>query len=117
MDLQVELGIDLDTTITVVATVGDGAISGAYVKLFLPVDSDPRSNARTTVRTFETGVQIERRYDLPTGSPPRIEVDITSGGSAIAVSVSAYSTGKNGSTVPVSVAGISGETQALVVTT
>lgn len=112
--MEVIIGTGVDTSITILAKVDETAgISGANVRVFEEETADPHSHVETIVKPFIAAVTVERRYNLPAGSPTRIEVQITAGNTGLPVSVSAFTTSAGGSSVPVTATGVTGESIAV----
>lgn len=112
--MEVIIGTGVDTSITILAKVDETAgISGANVRVFQAEDADPHSHVTTVVKPFIAAVTVERRYDLPVGSPTRVEVQVTSGDTGLPIAVSAFSTTGSGSSVPITAEGVTGESVAV----
>lgn len=104
----------LGKTIAVQATVDTEptSVKECYLKLFFAEDED-RSDDYLAFDALPTKLRAERRYNLPAGSPPRVEFDAPAGASGYAVQVSAALTDASGQTGPtVQVGGVTGETLA-----
>lgn len=90
----VEIGYGEKDSITVQGTVETTTPgeSGLYVKLFAPVDTQAGNPLLAGIAPSAVGVRVERRYELPSGAPLRIEVDATAGSAGAPISVTATTT-------------------------
>lgn len=89
--VQLDVGYGESDRVAITAVVADGppGLSGLYVKVFAPTDTQTGQPLLVETSTCPVPLRVERRYELPPGSMLRVELDATAGSSGAPVSLSA----------------------------